>query len=320
MIQAARHFRLTLDPWPPDYESAVAFETPAEEAAGDADTSVEGVDWAPIRPDSAPPVRQLCFVDGVRRVEARVLGDDNGTLRHGLLGSFATGAVVCGGEKAGFERIGVQRLLVLSGEARDFAPLPIGGATVAFQSVATAASTPDDILAAFQRHMREAEARLGESLAAGGRPVIVDGPLSYVSSARRGVTGLIKRIQLPYLAAAEFSLVPRLGTGERTPLFAIGERYSWFLRLAEGRAIEHAFAGIVRLEISAAAGLEEARAAADFSAWHLPLFASSAIRDPRAPQNLVPVGALEEELRRRLGDPLLIRRAIERRLFEEARA
>jgi uncharacterized protein len=54
----------------------------------------------------------------------------------------------------------------------------------------------------------------------------------------------------------------------------------------------------------------------NYATYELPRFASSPIRDPRAPQNLVPIGALEDELRRRLGDPVLVRRAIEERILE----
>ena len=42
----------------------------------------------------------------------------------------------------------------------------------------------------------------------------------------------------------------------------------------------------------------------------LPRYGSSPHKDPRAPQNLFPIGGLERELRRRLGDPLLIQRAL----------
>jgi hypothetical protein len=49
----------------------------------------------------------------------------------------------------------------------------------------------------------------------------------------------------------------------------------------------------------------------------LPVFASQPGRDPRAPQNLYPVGALETQLRHRLGDAQLVRRAIEAHLLEE---
>jgi hypothetical protein len=42
----------------------------------------------------------------------------------------------------------------------------------------------------------------------------------------------------------------------------------------------------------------------------LPRFASQPHNDPRAPQNLHPIAGLERELRRCLGDPILLERAL----------
>jgi len=42
----------------------------------------------------------------------------------------------------------------------------------------------------------------------------------------------------------------------------------------------------------------------------LPRFASKNHKDPRAPQNLYPVGGLERELRHRLGDQQMLYRAL----------
>ena len=42
----------------------------------------------------------------------------------------------------------------------------------------------------------------------------------------------------------------------------------------------------------------------------MPRYASEPHKDPRAPQNLYPIGGLERELRRRLGDPDLLYRAL----------
>ncbi|MCO6502790.1 MAG: hypothetical protein J5I28_06890, partial [Acidimicrobiales bacterium] len=44
----------------------------------------------------------------------------------------------------------------------------------------------------------------------------------------------------------------------------------------------------------------------------LPRFASALHKDPRAPQNLYPIGGLERELRHRLGDRDLAVRALRR--------
>jgi hypothetical protein len=67
---------------------------------------------------------------------------------------------------------------------------------------------------------------------------------------------------------------------------------------------------VARLEISETTGLADAVRVADLTARMLPRLASTPERDPRAPQNLVSVGALERHLRHRLGDPTWIRRLL----------
>jgi hypothetical protein len=103
-------------------------------------------------------------------------------------------------------------------------------------------------------------------------------------------------------------------SGERTPLFVIGrggqyERYSWYQRLAE-LAGGHSWTGVVRCEVSSALTLDTAIMIANRTAAVLPLVGSEAHVVPRAPQNLVPIAALERELRRRLGDPAFVYRAL----------
>ena len=97
-------------------------------------------------------------------------------------------------------------------------------------------------------------------------------------------------------------------------------RYSWYLRLAHGRAIESALAGVVRLETSAELALRDVQILADASCRLLPRLRSDAAHDARAPANLHPIGGLERHLRRLLGDPQIVRRAIELRLHHEATA
>ena len=64
------------------------------------------------------------------------------------------------------------------------------------------------------------------------------------------------------------------------------------------------------LRVESAAGEAEALALAAVSLSVFPRLASRPFRDPRAPQNLVPVGALERELGRRLGSAALVRRRL----------
>ncbi|MBI3682558.1 MAG: hypothetical protein HY235_19435 [Acidobacteria bacterium] len=311
--------KIRLDPWPADYESPIAFDDFEQASGAQVDLTVETAHWRAVRP---PPADEAacCFVDGVRRVDARILGDDGGRLVHGLYGSLAAGFVEAAGNVAEFGEIRVERRLILGNGQKQSATVRVGGSPVVFEAHSSPQNSPDAMLAELQSRMRTAEARLAESLASTRASVFVDG-LSYRSTGRHQVVGIVKRIVEPYLGAAEFALVGRLRTGERTPVFAILDgnynRYSWFLRLAEPRVIDHPLCGVVRLETGAAIGIERARGMADLAAGLLPRFASSPPRDPRAPQNLLPVGALEHEMRRRLGDAETIRRGIEKELYEQ---
>jgi hypothetical protein len=55
---------------------------------------------------------------------------------------------------------------------------------------------------------------------------------------------------------------------------------------------------------------------ADRVSASLPRFASDRHKDPRAPQNLYPIGGLERELRHRLGDREMAIRALRRAAVE----
>jgi len=107
-------------------------------------------------------------------------------------------------------------------------------------------------------------------------------------------------------------VVPQLQPGQRTPVFLIGDggfrRWSWYVRLPGDTS--HGWAGVVRCELSPDRTAEDVMAIADTCALMLPRFASEAHKDKRAPQNLYPIGGLERELRRRLGDPGLLYRAL----------
>jgi hypothetical protein len=163
--------------------------------------------------------------------------------------------------------------------------------------------------------MREHEATLAISFTSDDGVVFVDGPLTFFTSTSAPIVGFVKRLMRSYLPAEEGSLLRSLEIGQRTPIFLIKDvrqrRYSWYMRIARGRPIDSSLTGIVRLEASSSLELPTARHLADLAAVVLPRFASAYGRDPRAPQNLYPIGGLEQALRHRLGDALLIRRAIE---------
>ena len=152
--------------------------------------------------------------------------------------------------------------------------------------------------------MRETEAVVAQEQGeASDTWVIADGPLVHRRSSPARVLGCVKRLQRAYLPSGPASLLPSLPVGQRTPIFLVRDpagrfdRYSWYVRLGPAPPIAHQLAGLMRVEISTGAGLDLAREAADISGRLLPEFASTPDRDPRAPQNLLPIGALERALR-----------------------
>ena len=86
------------------------------------------------------------------------------------------------------------------------------------------------------------------------------------------------------------------------------DRHTWYLRLPGASGAP--WAGVVRIECSADLPVSEAIGLAGLSQQCLGRFASTAYKDARAPQNLYPIAGLERELRRRLGDPRLLYRAL----------
>jgi hypothetical protein len=163
--------------------------------------------------------------------------------------------------------------------------------------------------------------RVLELLDGSGATMIVDGRLPPIGPS--SVIGLIKTPHiLPFANYDDqFQLLPKLRTGERTPILrrrrSAREFYSWFVCLRAPRPHDFSLSGVVMLEMDTSNAIASVTRAADFTACALPRFASDPMRDPRAPQNLLPVGELERQLRRRLGDAALIQRAIRRELRRE---
>src|SRR6185503_20146415 len=101
---------LRLDPWQSDYGVEVSLGGGPEAAPDKVDLGPEVPRdrWQPLAP--GPDARladRLVFVDGVRRVEARVMGRMGDRLVHGAFGTFAVGTVVVEGGCArwGGERV-----------------------------------------------------------------------------------------------------------------------------------------------------------------------------------------------------------------------
>lgn len=313
--------RLRVDPWEPDYGPSVDLDDELAPVTGLDLTVEESGPWQPIPAQRRERVPSCAFVDGVRRIEERLFAEDGDLTAAALAGSWAVGCA-WSTRPPHVAEVRVGRELVVGGglDPVDL-DVRIGAQELAFRGSSVAGSAPVDPLRGLQNSMRDQEAELARQVLVADRAdlVLADGPLAYAYEGP--LIGMVKRQSRTYLDAPRAEILNRLAAGDRTPIFKLGEqrleRYSWYLRLAPGRTIDGAMAGLVRLEISAAVGLSAAQDLAGLASGVLPLFASQPGHDARAPQNLYPVGALESVLRHRLGDATLIRRAIEARLHQE---
>jgi len=318
--------RFRLLPWQPDYGSAVQFAAEPKDGAEDVPLAVLGAEnraWAPVTPNVEAPIAVI--VDGVRRTDAIVLSAEPGRGSvFGLFGTFAVGAVRCDGvARVLHEHTRVQRTFFYTGSSSEIPDrfMRSGSAQLAYQSESREdAASASDLQNALHSAMRFAEARLSESLSEDESVLtLVDGPLRSLRSPGRHTVGFIKRQHQMYLSTEEQELLWTLDVGERTPLFEIPaaagkgyatDRLSWFVRLARIGTAFHPHGELMRLEATPGIPPSEAVALADQSAKILPRLASSPIRDPRAPQNLTPVGALENHLTHLMGDRRLIHRML----------
>lgn len=298
--------RYAVEPWAPEYGSPLqAEQLEPSDARIDADVEVRTAEWAPRRA-SGPTAERVVFVDGVRRVDARIWIDGGGDLPYpAIAGSYAAGLACCDGE-ARVEAAQVRRGLI--GAAPGLEALDTAHAR--YEPHAVGGDTAEDLVLGLQQRMRALET-LVVAQAPDADLVVTDGPLSRAAGLPAHTIGYVKTHQRSYLPPELGRVVAALAAGERTPLFVSTtswSRYSWYVKLPG--PLGHPWAGVVRAEASGDLGTAAAVRLADLSAATLPAFASGAHKDPRAPQNLYPIAELERALRRRLGDAQLLYRAL----------
>jgi hypothetical protein len=306
----------SVDPWDPSYGMALG-----EELTGDPlhsstaelvlDLEFEAGGWRPLSPGPNLPVPPtVLFLDGVRRIDARVwVHGADPQPSPGIAASYAAG-LVCLDGAATIDQVVVERgVFTAAPGAAD-----IEGRHATYLVRKAAGPAMDQLSLALQQHLSETEVQLAMRFRAahpaGEDLLFVDGPLRGRTHLDRTI-GFIKTHHTTYLPPEQAAVVSELAFGQRTPAFTMGtswRRNSWYLRLPGASGAP--WSGVVRLECSADLPLPEVLRLADLSALLLPPLASSAHKDPRAPQNLVPIGGLERELRRRLGDQQLLYRSL----------
>lgn len=293
--------KFSVEPWAPEYGTPIAAELEESTSALDVDVEVPAGRWAPIEP-TGDAAGSVLFIDGVRRVDANIwIGDKQPVL--GICASYAAGAVLSDG-RATLVDAQVRRGLFTSAGGADAVQTRHGEYPVR----ATAGSSPEDLWLGLQQRMGELE----QQVAAGAEAdlIVVDGPLTGRQHIP-GAIGYVKTHRVQYLPPALQHVLTALRPGQRTPVFLATtswSRYSWYLRLPGGGA--GPLGGVVRCEASADLSIAEVRGVADVVGATVPRYASEGHKDPRAPQNLYPIGGLERELRRRLGDQQLLYRAL----------
>ncbi|MFE9691145.1 hypothetical protein [Micromonospora sp. NPDC005806] len=308
--------RLFVDAWDPAY--GASFEAgggggPAAPSSAQVDAEVElpATDWRAIgvrRDVPAPDV--VLLVDGVRRIDASVwtVEDDGGSFP-GIAASYAAGVVRCDLERGAAELAGAKvgrGLFTASPSAQDVVAGRIRYPVHRVGGTGELSKLP----AAVQAPLTALEVAVSDAARTDGDLLVVDGPLRSRRQLPRTL-GYIKTQHSQYLDARLTAVVTGLTPGQRCPVFRLGTAwggYSWYLRLPVSGGAP--WAGIVRVECSAELTETEAIELADLSLVTLPRFASTPYKDPRAPQNLIPIAGLERRLRGLLGDARLLHRVL----------
>jgi hypothetical protein len=302
----------TVDAWDPSYGVAVGDELDGRESSArlDLDIEVPAGQWRAMTPDAGVSLpSSLLFLDGVRRIDARlwVHGVDPQPTP-GLVASLAAGLVCCDGTAHVID-VKVDRSLYSAAESAT--DLRTAHATY------TARRTKggmEALQSGVQQRLSELEAELAAQWREqqGGEDdlLVVDGPLRGRTHLARTV-GYVKTHHAAYLPRPQAQVVTELAAGQRSPVFVMGtswERRSWYVRLPG--STETPWSAIVRLECSPDLSISDVVTLADITTTVLPPLASTPHKDPRAPQNLVPIGGLERQLRHRLGDAALLYRSL----------
>lgn len=257
--------------------------------------------WEAKRGGKAPWPEPLYFVDGRERAEALVAQGP----RLALLGCVAAGAVALKGGKVEVLGLRVRRVGVGLEEA-------LQAGELVYAPVPTLGEGLEGLMAGLRAAREALEKEVAEGLEGG--LLVVDGPVRLL---REGpLLGYIKTHWVRYLPKEREALLEALAPGERTPAFRVHrkglELASWYVRLPlPPEGLRPPLAGLLRVETPLSGPFLEL---ADLSLGLFPALASHPVKDPRAPQNLLPVGGLERELSRRMGRPEVVGRMLARYL------
>jgi hypothetical protein len=247
-------------------------------------------------------------------VDARLTLDDPSGPVPGICGTFAVGAAVWDREarRSWIRQERVGRWAVLGGGRAE--TFPVAALDPPYATATTPDTDPTGLVRTLHTKMRTAEGHVATGLASGCF-VIADGPLNELAPVP--AVGSIKSHRVTYLPPERSAWSPALRPRQRTPLFTISEyrRYSCTCGWRTSR-VAMPGPGSSGARASGQLPTGDVIRLADRTAAVLPLVASEPHLDPRAPQNLVPIAALERHLRHRMGDRGLVYRALREAVHE----
>jgi hypothetical protein len=327
-------YNIRLEPWNIGYDAPVSINPEEIPTSDKVNTEFEfsNSEWQPIRSAIAPELpNQILFIDGRLRIDANFLGRRDDEILYGAFATISVGAVLVDRsiKKAKCVATEVTRIIALGGNLTPPVteiPCPVSGrGDLKYDRCLTnETNQPDTPSQIVQTAMLEEESRIANALSlnkeiiTGNALIVRDGPLLYYQTPYETI-GYVKTMGKAYLKGDNAKVLRSLKVGERTPIFRIsnsnGSKLSWYLRsgsqdLNYKKLGYHDLHGIIRIDLDGGLGLVRAKEIADQSTYLIPQYASHPTRDPRAPQNLTPVGALEKELGRRMGSRELIARRL----------
>ena len=296
--------KFTVQPWSPEYGSPAGKEE-LEAPEADVDIEVDASKWAPIVVN-ATPADEVLFVDGVRRIDANLwIEEEDGTPMLALAASYGAGAVLCN-HSARIVAHEIRRGIFTAAAAAS----PIVTRHADYDVHPTRGIVAEDLWLGLQQRMGELEGMIVASHTGGAthrrrRPAVASPPC-----ARRG---RIHQDPARPVSPPEPSSDSRAAPGRR-PDSALSHHDELESLLVVSQApVEGCRAdGRHRSGRSQrrSGSLVSARRIADLTAATMCRYASAAHKDPRAPQNLYPVGQLERKLHHLLGDRELLYRSL----------
>jgi hypothetical protein len=165
--------KFAVETWAPEYGASVDDTDPAASSEPvDVNVEVDAADWAPRTPPPLADPGAVRFVDGVRRIEARIwITEPGGSVHQGICASYGAGVVRCDG-RATIESAEVRRAVFSRAEGAE--PVVTRHGTFAHEPVATDA--PDQLSVALQGAMADLEHEVSVAASRGSLLVVVSAP------------------------------------------------------------------------------------------------------------------------------------------------